>query len=91
MSILSSVRTLGVTGLATVGSEAVTGNETVGGTLGVTSDETVGGNLGVTGTATLGGAAVTGNEIVNDVRDGENGERHCKNNADQFFHARSVA
>ncbi len=41
------------------------GNETVGGTLGVTGNTTIGGTLGVTGATTLGSTlAVTGNETV---------------------------
>jgi hypothetical protein len=34
---------------------------------------------------------VTGNEIVDAVRDNENRERHRQNNAGQFFPARRVA
>ena len=66
----------GVTQGGTVtGNLAVTGNETVGGTLGVTGaaatgaltvtgNETVSGTLGVTGAAATGALTVTGNETV---------------------------
>jgi hypothetical protein len=45
----------------------VTGNETVGGTLGVTGATTVGGTLGVTGLATLGALTATGNVALGDA------------------------
>lgn len=62
-------------GTYTVGTLAVTGNATIGGTLGVTGattlsslgvtgNETVGGTLGVTGATTLSSLGVTGNETV---------------------------
>jgi hypothetical protein len=60
------VRALNVTGNSTVGGTlGVTGNTTVGGTLGVTGNTTVGGTLGVTGNTTVGGTlGVTGNTTV---------------------------
>jgi hypothetical protein len=71
----ASLTTLATSGAATLASAGITGNATVGGTLGVTGASTlasagvtgnaaVGGTLGVTGASTLASAGITGAATV---------------------------